>query len=65
MLWRGGQCVGGHDCGSDAKARLVILDLRLKGGDGLELIKSLLAQHPDLRILILSQYEAPMYANGH
>jgi DNA-binding NarL/FixJ family response regulator len=41
---------------------LVILDLRLKGGDGLDLIKSLLAQWPDLRILILSQYEAPLYA---
>lgn len=44
------------------KPDLVILDLRLKGGDGLELIKTLLAQHPDLRILILSQYEAPLYA---
>src|SRR4051794_27355407 len=41
---------------------LLILDLRLKGGDGLELIKSLKAQHPALRILILSQYDAPLYA---
>jgi DNA-binding NarL/FixJ family response regulator len=41
---------------------LVILDLRLKGEDGLELIKSLKSQFPDLRILILSQYEAPLYA---
>jgi DNA-binding NarL/FixJ family response regulator len=44
------------------KPDLIILDLRLKGGDGLDLIKSLLAQSPDLRILILSQYEAPLYA---
>jgi DNA-binding NarL/FixJ family response regulator len=44
------------------KPDLVILDLRLKGGDGLELIKSLKSQYPDLRILILSQYEAPLYA---
>jgi DNA-binding NarL/FixJ family response regulator len=44
------------------KPDLVILDLRLKGGDGLELIKSLKALYPDLRILILSQYEAPLYA---
>src|SRR5262245_16655587 len=43
------------------KPDLVILDLRLKGSDGLELIKSLRAQVPDLRILILSQYEAPLY----
>jgi DNA-binding NarL/FixJ family response regulator len=40
---------------------LLILDLRLKGGDGLELIKTLKYQYPDLRILILSQYEAPLY----
>ncbi len=40
---------------------LVILDLRLKGGDGLELIKSLRAVIPGLRILILSQYDAPLY----
>ena len=44
------------------KPDLVILDLRLKGEDGLELIKSLKSHFPDLRILILSQYEAPLYA---
>jgi len=44
------------------KPDLVILDLRLKGGDGLELIKSLKCLHPDLRILILTQYDAPLYA---
>jgi DNA-binding NarL/FixJ family response regulator len=43
------------------KPDLVILDLRLKQGDGIELIKSLKAQHADLRILILSQHEAPIY----
>ena len=43
------------------KPDLVILDLRLKDGDGLELIKSLKSQLPELRILILSQYEAPIY----
>ena len=41
---------------------LVILDLRLKSEDGLELIKSLKSQFPSLKILILSQYEAPLYA---
>ena len=44
------------------KPDLVILDLRLKGEDGLELIKSLKSQFPTLKILILSQYEAPVYA---
>jgi DNA-binding NarL/FixJ family response regulator len=40
---------------------LVILDLRLKAGDGLSLIKTLKAEHPGLRILVLSQYDGPMY----
>src|SRR5690242_10168589 len=44
------------------KPDLVILDLRLKGSHGFELIKSLKAQFPDIRILIQSQYGAPMYA---
>jgi DNA-binding NarL/FixJ family response regulator len=44
------------------KPELVILDLRLRDCDGIELIKSLKAQHPDLKILVLSQYEAPLYA---
>src|SRR5437870_5595496 len=43
------------------KPDLVILDLRLKGEDGLELIKSLKSQFSDLRILILSQHDAPLY----
>ena len=44
------------------KPDLVILDLRLQRGDGLELIKSLKCLHPNLRILILTQYDAPLYA---
>ncbi len=44
------------------KPDLVILDLRLKGGDGLELMKSWKSQYPGLRVLVLSQYEAQFYA---
>jgi two-component system response regulator NreC len=40
---------------------LVILDLRLKSDDGLELIKSLKCRFPALRILVLSQHDAPLY----
>src|SRR5258708_2808383 len=43
------------------KPDLVILDLRLKSADGLELLKSLKSQSAGLRVLILSQYDAPMY----
>jgi DNA-binding NarL/FixJ family response regulator len=44
------------------KPDLAILDLRLKNADGLELIKSLKAQLPNLKILILSQCEGALYA---
>ena len=43
------------------KPDLVLLELRLKGGDGLELIKSLKSQFARLRILVFSQYDAPQY----
>lgn len=43
---------------------LVILDLKLKDGDGLAVIRSLRSQFPSLRILILSQYESPLYVEG-
>src|SRR5437016_4316546 len=40
---------------------LVILDLRLKGEDGLELIKSLKVRFPDLLMLVLSQHGERVY----
>jgi DNA-binding NarL/FixJ family response regulator len=46
---------------ANLKPDLVILDLRLKGADGLELIKSLRSQFAGIKILILSQYDAPLY----
>lgn len=50
-----------HQAVETLKPDLVVLDLRLKGGDGLELIKSLKSGYSHLRILILSQYDAPIY----
>jgi DNA-binding NarL/FixJ family response regulator len=44
------------------KPDLVILDLRLDKGDGLELIKILRSQLPALRILVLSQLDEVLYA---
>jgi DNA-binding NarL/FixJ family response regulator len=40
---------------------LAILDLSLKGGSGLELIKSIRASHPAVRILVLSMYDESLY----
>ncbi|HTB79633.1 MAG TPA: response regulator transcription factor [Opitutaceae bacterium] len=41
---------------------VAIVDLSLKGGSGLELIKDLRAQHPAVRILVLSMHEDTSYA---
>jgi DNA-binding NarL/FixJ family response regulator len=42
------------------RPELVIMDLRLKGGDGLALIRSLKAQYPALLILVCSHYDEPI-----
>lgn len=44
------------------RPELLVLDLRLKDGDGLELIKSLKSQHPELPVLVLSQFDEELYA---
>src|SRR5438046_9422628 len=44
------------------KPDLVVLDLRLKDGDGLDLIKILRAHFPALPTLVLSQHEETLYA---
>lgn len=41
---------------------LVVLDLLLKEGDGLELIKSVRAQHPNLPMLVISMQDEELYA---
>ena len=45
-----------------AKPDLVLLDLRLGQADGLEAIKSFKAQFPNLRILVISQFDESVYA---
>ena len=45
-----------------AEPDLVVLDLSLKGGSGLELIKDLQAQAPELPILVVSMHDESLYA---
>lgn len=63
------ECTGAADNTADAKRLvaqstpdLMILDLRLKSGDTLDLIKSLRVEHPDLKVLVLSQYDEMLFA---
>jgi DNA-binding NarL/FixJ family response regulator len=41
---------------------VVVVDVSLKGGNGIELIKNLKASHPDLPMLVLSMHDETLYA---
>ena len=62
-------CVGVADSTSDAKRLvehckpdLMVLDLRLKAGDALDLVKSLRVEQRGLKVLVLSQYDELIFA---
>src|ERR1041384_5565076 len=44
------------------KPDIVVLDLSLKGANGLELLKILRTRHPKIPVLILSMYDESLYA---
>ena len=46
----------------ECKPHLMILDLRLKGGDALDFIKTLRVESPQVRVLVLSQYDELIFA---
>src|SRR5436190_24131361 len=41
---------------------IAVIDVSLKGGNGIELIKNLKARYPDLPTLVLSMYDEALYA---
>lgn len=41
---------------------IVIVDITLKGGNGIELIKNLKVQHPRLPVLVVSMHDESLYA---
>jgi DNA-binding NarL/FixJ family response regulator len=53
---------GALDAARKCKPDMALLDLRLGPDDGLELIKILRAEQPDLRILVISQNEEMLFA---
>jgi DNA-binding NarL/FixJ family response regulator len=62
-------CIGAANNISDAnrlveqcKPDLIVLDLRLKGGDALDFIKTLRVEHPEVKVLVLSQYYELIFA---
>ena len=62
-------CVGVADDISSAKPlveeckpNLMVLDLRLKAGDALDFIKTLRVEYPEVKVLVLSQYDELIFA---
>jgi DNA-binding NarL/FixJ family response regulator len=47
---------------ADLKPDLVLVDISLEGGNGIELIKSLKAKYEDLPILVISMHDESLYA---
>lgn len=47
---------------AELKPDLVLVDISLEGGDGIELIKTLKATHEDLPILVISMHNETLYA---
>jgi len=46
----------------DQRPDIVVLDLSLREGDGIELVKDLRAHHPGLPVLVLSMHDETVYA---
>ena len=48
--------------GMDVTPHLAVVDLSLREGNGLQLIKDIRVQHPELRVIVTSIHEEPIYA---
>lgn len=54
----------GHEAlrlGAELHPDVILLDLRIEGLDGLEVLKKIKADHPDIRVLILSVHDEQSY----
>ena len=40
---------------------IILMDLRLPGENGLELTKKIKAQHPDIKVVMITNYDLPEY----
>ena len=45
----------------ELRPRLVLLDIRMAGGDGLDALQALKAEHPQAAVVMLTTYENPTY----
>jgi len=61
VIGQGDDAYGSLRAIRDAKPDLVMVDVSLKDSDGIELVKELKAQSPELPILVLSMHDESLY----
>jgi DNA-binding NarL/FixJ family response regulator len=49
---------------AESRPDLVVADLTLGLGDGLELLKAIRSRHASLRVLVLTMHDSPQYVEG-
>ncbi len=47
---------------AETHPRLAIVDIALKGGDGLDVVRRVKARDPDIQLIVLSMYDCKLYA---
>ena len=52
-----------YECVEDLKPDLLIIDIALKNGSGIETIKDIRAKYPDINILVFSHHDESVYAD--
>jgi DNA-binding NarL/FixJ family response regulator len=48
---------------AETQPDVILMDLRLGDGEGLELITGVIREHPQIRIIVLSQFDEDIYAH--
>src|ERR1043166_6501338 len=59
-----GEAASGKEAVETARTlhpRMVLLDIRMSGGDGLDALQTLKAEHPTMAVVMLTTYDNPTY----
>jgi DNA-binding NarL/FixJ family response regulator len=59
-----GEAASGHEAierARELEPQLVLLDIRMAGGDGLDALQTLKAEHPQTAVVMLTTYDNPTY----
>lgn len=62
LTWKAGDLSSALEILNDCNPDIVLVDLSLQRGEGLELIKNLRLRRPDTKILVLSVHDEVRYA---